>query len=300
MARTYAIKEIFQSGGVGSPGRIRLADAVGDVTNSFAGKFYRNSVGATQPGYTVAPSPGYSFVQATTFDIINNPSYAGRYTTYSPIDAPDSTLNPSSQYSAPNTTIRVLEVVGPTLGTSPTDNLNTGSVTNISTYLITIVGEPVLVIPPAVLLENRPIDMIGRNGTPWGEPVTQNLVDIVQNFSSTTAPLSPFIGQTWYNIGASPSPRFELWNGTTWVVLATVAPGSNSTVRVTQAVATTSWTVTHNLALLAPFVCLYQVFVDTGGGVYEHMLPSDVTFTSLNSFTVTFTTPQSGIVLIRA
>jgi hypothetical protein len=58
--------------------------------------------------------------------------------------------------------------------------------------------------------------------------------------------------------------------------------------------------VNHNLGLVAPYVCFIQVYVDTGGGVYKMMLPSDISFVSANQLTISFTSAQAGIALIRA
>ena len=295
MARSYAIAQILQSGGPGSPARIRLAPAAGNVAVSFDGKFYRNSAGLTQPGYTAVPSPGYTLVAATTFDIIDNPSYEGRYTVYSPVSAADASANPPSTWTGTDVEIRVSEVVGPP--TTPGNDVNTGSVTNISTYLIAIAGESPLVIPPTVNFTDRPLELVGRFGSPWGESFSQNFIELAQNFASGSAPANPYLGQTWYD---STLNVLNLRTASGWTAIASGVAGSNVTYRHTQGAASTTWTINHNLGLVAPYICLIQIFVDVGAGVHKMMMPSDITFTNANSLTVSFTSAQDGIAIIHA
>lgn len=292
MARSYSIAQVIQSGGPGTPGRIILQPAAGNLVTSFQGKFYRNSVGATLPGYTVSPPSTYSLIVATTFTISGNASYNGTYTVYSPTSGVDP--NPSSVFSGTQTNILVNEVVGPAAGGDAT---NTGTVSNISTYLIAIAGEASLIVPPTVQFVDRPMDVVGRFGTPWGESVIQNFIELAQNSAGGSAPVNPYLGQTWYD---STLNAFNLRTAGGWVTLATGVPGANTTYRHTQGAASTTWIITHNLGLLAPYVALVQFFVDVGGGVYKMMLPSDLSFDSANQMTVTFTSAQTGIALIRA
>ncbi len=298
MARILPIVKVVQSGGPGTPGRITVA---GNLVSSFQGKFYRQDASphAIAPFYSSATPPaGYSLIAATTFDITGNPSYNGRYTVYTPIDVSDS--NPSSVFGAGETEILVNEVVGPpdTAG----DELGVGSVTNISTYAIAIQGEAALIIPPTVLFTDRPLDVIGRNGTPWAESYTQNFVKLAQNFAGAE-PVNPYLGQTWYDDTAN---TFNLRTASGWTAIASGVAGSNVTARHEQTTPATTWTVTHGLGLVAPYVALVQVFVDVGGGVHKMILPSDMIFDDANQLTVVFTpvseggSNKTGVVLIRA
>jgi hypothetical protein len=292
MARSYSIASITQSGGVGTPGRVRLAVAAGNVVSSFQGKFYRDSGGATLPGYTVSPAATYSLIQATTFTIAGNSSYNGTYTVYSPVSAGDT--NPPSLFTGTQTEILVNENIG--APATAGDATNTGTVSNISTYLLKITGEADLVVPPTVIFSNRPMDIVGRNGTPWGESFAQNFLELAQNSAGASAPSNPFLGQTWYDIANN---EFKLNGNAGWVVMASGAAGANTTYR-SSVLSGTTWTVNHNLGLTAPYIALVQVFIDIGGGVYKMILPSDITFVSSNQITITFTASESGIVLIRA
>ncbi len=285
MARSYPIAQIIQSGA--QPGRIRLNSSAGNVTSAFAGKFYRNGAGSTQPGYTFPAPVGYTLIMATTFDVVDNASYAGRYTVYSPIDAGDSAINPSSVYTT-FTEIAVNEVIGApaTVG----DDVNTGSVTNISTYVVAITGESNLVLPPTVDLTNRPLELIGRNGLAWGEAYTQNFVKLAQNFAGATAPTSPYLGQLWYD---STNSILNVRKSSAWSEIPT-------RYRYVNGGASTMWTVTHNMNLPAPYVCGVHVAVDMGGGVHEGAIPLNIFYDTANQLRIEFSTAQDGIALLFA
>jgi len=289
MARSFSIVQISPSGAPGSPAVLKIA---GNLVSSFQGKFYRQQVSpfATQAFYTSGTTPvGYDSIVATTFEVTNNASYAGKYTVYTPVSLLDSGTNPSSQFISGSTEIRVNETVGSALTIG---DVTTGKITNISTYLIPIAGESSVLIPPGVTLTNRPIELTGRNVSPWGESYSQNLIDLAQNFSSGTAPTSPYIGQTWFNSIAS---TLNVRTSSGWVVVS-----SGSSYRHTQNTPSTSWNVLHSLGLVAPFVGIVQVFIDTGVAGYKIVSPLDVTFSSANQLLITFTTSQTGIVLVQA
>jgi hypothetical protein len=295
MARSFVISNIIQSGGLNSPGQIVLTSAAGNVVQSFHGRFFRQNVSpfGTLPGYTAPAPAGYTLIQATSFSIVDNPSYDGRYTVYTPISLVDAGVNPSSVFVSSQTTIRVNEPIGAPLVASHTTS---GRVTNITTYQLKIFNESDLFVPPTVVLEDRPLEIIGRNGQPWAEAFLQNYLELAQNFAGPTAPSNPYFGQTWYNSTAN---ILNLRVGSSWVPIASGLSG-NTTFRHTQAAPSTTWTINHNLNLAAPFIAMYQTFVDVGGGVYKEMLPSDMSFVSANQMTVTFTSAQSGFALVRS
>ena len=293
MARILPIVKIVQSGGPGTPGRIAVA---GDLVSSFQGKFYRQNVSPhlVDPFYSSPTTPsGYTLITATTFDVIDNPSYDGRYTVYTPTSVSDA--NQSSVLSVGNTEVLVNENVGvPILAGH---SVTTGSVTNISTYVIAIQGEASLVVPPTILMFDRPMDIIGRNGAPWAESYTQNFVKLAQNFAGPLAPINPYLGQTWYDDATN---TLNLRTTAGWSAIASGVSGSNTTFRYSQNSATTTWVITHSLGLAAPFIAFVQIFVDVGGGVFKMIMPADMSFDSANKLTITFTSPQKGVVLIRA
>lgn len=292
MARTYQIAQITQSGGTGVPGLVTLSSSLGDLTENFQGHFYRNSIGGIFPGFTSPAPVGYTLIEATTFTIVNNSSYNGQYTVYSPTSVSD--LNTSSAVVSGMTSISVNEIIGPP--TTVGDDVGVGEVTNVSTYRILVAGESPIVIPPTVIVTGRPLDLIGRDGSPWGESYSQNFIDLAQNFAGASAPASPYLGQTWYDDSAN---LLKLNTAGGWVPIASGVPGSNVTYRFTQASASNTWTIVHGLNLPAPFVGLIQVFVNTGS-TYKMMIPSDITFQDANTIIVTFTNPQSGVALLRS
>lgn len=290
MARSYSISEIIQSGGLGVPGRIKLSPVAGDVTASFQGKFFRNETGDVQPWYSTQ-GPDYTLIKATTFDVVSNASYSGRYSVYSMADINDA-YYPSTFDGS--TTITVNEIIGPP---ALEGDSFTGTIKNISTYFIQVQGETPLVVPPGVSVLNRPLDILGRNVSPWAETFNQNFIALTQNFAAAEAPSEPFLGQSWYNSGTK---QLNIWNGTAWASFGVANVGMNETFRFTQSTASDTWVITHNLNLQAPYVCLMQAFVDRGVDGFKAILPSDTVYSSANSLTVTFSNPETGIILIKA
>ena len=69
----------------------------------------------------------------------------------------------------------------------------------------------------------------GRTYQPYGEVVTESIVWILENFSGTSAPPNPLVGQLWYDTAI---PLLKVWNGGVWVSTgavinsATAPPGS--------------------------------------------------------------------------
>jgi hypothetical protein len=283
--RKIKIVSVVPTSGV--PGYITVAS---DFTSIFNGRFYRDSAGNTLPAYTTPAPANYTLIVATTFDIIENTKYAGRYTVYTPVNNADL---PSNSFNGTITQINVNEVI-PELGASDAASLaSDGYLTNISTYLIGI-GNSNVVVPPGVVIEDYPITFFGRNTTGWGEGYAQNQTDTVRNFSGASAPTNPFIGQTWFN---PTSDDLSVWNGSSWVVPSLSTIGT--TYRFTQSSPATTWTVNHMLNLPAPYIGFCQFFVDRGAGP-KLIMPLDVTFNSSNQLTVSFTNPEIGYVLVRS
>jgi hypothetical protein len=296
MSRQLAITAIVPTGA--GPGTITIGpispdNILGDWTSVFTGKFYRQTASpyATAPFYSAASAPvGYQLIEATQFEIVQNASYAGRYTVYTPTSARDF---PSSTYASSSTAIAVNEVLRAPV--SPAD-LSTGYVTNVSTYYIYVAGGSPIVIPPGVTSTDYPIGLPGRTTSGWGEVFNQDLFALYQNFASTTAPANPSIGALWYN----PSTNvLSVFNGT-WVVANSGVYAAANSYKHTQSSGSATWTINHNLRAAAPFLAHASFFVDTTGlGVYKPIIPADVTYVSANQLTVTFTAAYSGYALIR-
>lgn len=263
----------------------------GDWTSVFRGKYYRDSVGNTLEFYTSATTPaGYSLIEATTFSVVDNPSYSGRYTVYT---QPSAGGLASSTFGSGQTTVRVNEPLG-TPG-SPAD-LTAGYITNVSTYYLVRVGDTAIVVPPGVDLTSLPLELVGRGFSGWGEVFQQNLLRAVQNFAGGSAPSNPLVGQNWLN---TTDGIERVWNGTAWTVVNSAAFAPASSFRHVQTSAAATWTISHNLNTPSPFLVNASFFVDTGGGVYKPILPSDVTYVDANTITVTFTVSHTGYALIR-
>lgn len=271
------------------PGFIEVAN---DYTQVFQGKYYRDSeTGETAPSYTNPAPVDYSLIKATTFDIVDNPKYAGRYTVYSPANASDSS---SSTYSPPRnqTLINVSELI-PALGSSDSSELSSaGYITNISTYLL-YTGTENIIVPPTVGITDYPIEFMGRDSAGWGEAFSQNFINVARNFAHTDSPAKPFVGQTWFDTGEN---QMRVWNGSGWELLNGTSFGV--TFRHTQGSAAAAWTINHGLNLPAPYIAFCQFFVDRGNGP-QIIIPSDVRFTSANQMTVSFSNPEIGYVLVR-
>ena len=86
--------------------------------------------------------------------------------------------------------------------------------TNIFNYN----GTLATTIADGALDTSTSIAMPGRGYLNYGESVNQDMLWIMQNFSNTSAPQAPVIGQLWYN----PSLQLlKVYNGTAWIVLNT-------------------------------------------------------------------------------
>ena len=304
MSRQIPISSVSQSGA--NPGSFVLGPTVGDNpsgdwTGVFKGKFYRDPAGLTQTFYNAngtlrTPPAGYQLISATTFTIIENPSYNGRYTVYTQEGTTNDPSNPSSTFGGGLTTVRVNEPIGAPQNASHLTN--TGFVTNVSTYYLLVANESPIIVPSGVILENRPVEFVGRNYSGWGELIHQNLIELAQHYSGATAPTNPFLGQIWYDTTSAPFLA-KIYDGSAWSVLNSTFFAPANSFRHTQATAATTWTVNHNLNASSPFIVHATFFVDTGGGVIKPILPQDMTYVSANQLTVTFSTTYSGYALIR-
>lgn len=296
MSRRIPITNVVPSGG--SPGYFTLGPVTPDNTSGnwtgvFKGKFYRQKTTpfTIQQFYDspLATPPGYDLIAATQFDVIDNATYAGRYTVYTQVSSIDT---PSSLFSGGTTEVRVNEAVG--LPLSPGD-VSAGYVTNVSTYYIYRTGsEGSFVVPPGVSITQDGLEFPGRTFSGWGEVFSQNMEFLLQNFASGTQPADPVVGMLWYDLGTG---LLKIWDGVGFAVVNSSAFAPASSAKV--AGSGTTWVVNHNLNASSPFVVMCQFFVDIGGGVYKMIMPSDVTFTGANSFTVTFTTAYNGYALVR-
>ena len=297
MSRRIPITNVTPSGG--SPGIFTIGaltpdNTLGDWVDVFQGKFYRLRISpfTAVPFYTspLATPPGYDLIVATQFDVIENESYAGRYTVYTPVSGIDV---PSSEISGLTTLVRVNEAVGAPINPGDT---SAGFVTNVSTYFIfrSGVGDAIIV-PPGVSIEDS-LEFPGRTFSGWGEIFNQNMQRLVQHFAATSAPANPVLGQVWYDLTLG---ELKIYDGVDFVVVNGGLFAPAQSFRHTQGVSAVTWTINHGLGATAPFIVHHTFYVDIGGGVYKPILPSDVTYVSPNQLTVTFTTSYAGYALVR-
>lgn len=298
MSRKIAITAITQSN-LSTLGTVQISvhpeNTAGDWTGVFNGKFYRQKVSpfATAPFYTsLTPPVGYELIEATQFEITDNASYAGRYTVYTPVSAPDAVTNPSSSLSGIITTIRVNESIA--APASPGD-ATTGFVSNVSTFYIYIESRPAVIVPPGVSIDAINLELPGRFFSGWGEGFNGDLVKLYQNFAGATPPVDPALGGLWFDTSTG---FLRVYDGAWQIVNASAfAPAIPFTH--SQPVASTTWTVNHNLGAAAPFLVSASFYVDIGGLVYKQIIPSDVTYVSANQISVTFTSPYAGYATVR-
>ena len=69
------------------------------------------------------------------------------------------------------------------------------------------------------------LTLIGKNYSGFGEAFNENLVKILENFASTTAPLRPLKGQVWFDNAEN---KLKVYNGSVFI------PVSSATVSSTQ------------------------------------------------------------------
>jgi hypothetical protein len=137
----------------------------------------------------------------------------------------------------------------------------------------------------------------GRTYSGWGETVNQNLEHMLQHFAAAAAPSDPVTGMLWFDLSTG---LLKIWDGVSFAVVnsAAFAPASSAKVPFS-AVANVPFNITHNLNSSTPYIVMVQFFVDTGGGVYKMIMPSDITFVNANTIQVTFTAAYTGYALVR-
>jgi hypothetical protein len=73
------------------------------------------------------------------------------------------------------------------------------------------------------------LGLIGQNSVNFGLTLNENLIYLLQNFSSSTPPASPIQGQLWYN---SITSIMNYYNGIQWQVLSPPFDGDAGTAQV--------------------------------------------------------------------
>ena len=57
--------------------------------------------------------------------------------------------------------------------------------------------------------------LVGRDFAGYGEFINENFVRIVENFSNSTPPPRPLVGQLWYD---TVNAQIKIWNGSAWTI----------------------------------------------------------------------------------
>jgi hypothetical protein len=80
-------------------------------------------------------------------------------------------------------------------------------------------GNIVAVVPDGTINTTATsINLVGRGVTPYGLPENENYVYLLENFASPTAPLTPILGQLWYNSSSDVISSYNTSNA--WSALA--------------------------------------------------------------------------------
>lgn len=64
------------------------------------------------------------------------------------------------------------------------------------------------------------ITLIGKNYSGFGESLNENLVKLLENFASSTAPDNPIRGQLWYDVSEN---RIKVYSGVEWKAVSSAA-----------------------------------------------------------------------------
>ena len=232
---------------------------------------------------TDTPPAGYELVTATVFDVVENASFAGRYTVFTKGTA--GSMLECSEYSAGQTLIRVAQPI--TGSISNPDKTGTGYITNVSTYLLVTQGTTGVIIPPKSTITDFAIDFNGRDTSGWGEVNAQSHLSGIVHFCGTTAPSNPFTGMLWYNHSTNElKVRDGGWN---LVNAAFFSPAASFEHTEVSPSLPTPWTftVTHGLSSPHPAgIVMVQVFVNDGSAT-KPILPQDITFVDANTLSIT-------------
>ena len=69
------------------------------------------------------------------------------------------------------------------------------------------------------------INLIGKNYAGYGLALNENFIEILENFSNSTAPLAPLQGQLWWD---SVNKHLAVYQGSVWKVISSSQPGATA------------------------------------------------------------------------
>ena len=78
-------------------------------------------------------------------------------------------------------------------------------------YVITkTTGEKLTIVNDGTIDQTTNLTLVGRNYSNFGQIINENFVKLLENFSNTTAPTTPIMGQLWYD---SANKKLKVYNG---------------------------------------------------------------------------------------
>jgi hypothetical protein len=81
-------------------------------------------------------------------------------------------------------------------------------------------GQIVAVVEDGTTVNNAiSLVLVGKNFTPYGEIIAENMVYQLENFANNISPVKPMTGQIWWDTA---NTRMQVYNGTAWVNLNSV------------------------------------------------------------------------------
>ncbi len=78
-------------------------------------------------------------------------------------------------------------------------------------------GTIIAQVEDGVLNNDTSMQLIGRNYQSYGEPFNENLVKLLENSASTTAPTTPIRGELWYDVTAL---QLKVYDGSNFVAIS--------------------------------------------------------------------------------
>ena len=101
-------------------------------------------------------------------------------------------------------------------------------------------GTVVATVQDGALDTTTTLQLIGRNYQSYGEPFNENLVKLLENSSSSTAPSAPIKGELWYD---STNTALKIYDGSNFVEVSVRNSATTPTVGLTTG---TLWNDTTN------------------------------------------------------
>ena len=94
-------------------------------------------------------------------------------------------------------------------------------------YIVTTTNGTALATVPdnTVNITTTSLALVGKNYSGYGSFLNENYVKLLENFSNSTAPTTPLVGQLWWD---STNTLIKVWTGATWKQIHSSAASSTS------------------------------------------------------------------------